>query len=1055
VSPTASLGSEAASAILVVEDDAQTAELERRALVRAGKRVRAVGEVRQALAAMAEESFSAILLDYRLPDGEPWPVLEAARQALPPIPVILVTAMGDERVAAEVIHRGGADYLIKTEGFWEHLTGAIERVLKVARIEQTNARLAALVESSDDAIFSQSLAGEILSWNAGAERLFGYTAGEAVGQPVALLFPAGGAVEAAAIAERTLRGETTRQLETVRIRKDGCPVEVSLTVSPVIDGGGAVVSAASICRDITSRKRAERRIAARNEITRAIAESTTVAGACPALLRGLCEGLGWRLGAMWVLDPGGGELRCAGEWHRDETLDALGAAMLQAARAPGSFPGESWAEGRVAVARDPLAGAAAELRRAAVEAGISGTLVFPVVARGEVRGMVELLGGGIAPVEPQLAEWLTAVGSQVGQFVDECLANERLRDSERWLRLALEAARMGVWDLDLASKECTRSLRHDQIYGYDELQPRWSTDIFARHVLSEDEPRVRAAFARALGTGELHLECRVRWPDGTVHWIAVEGKLLRDPAGRPMRLIGVITEITARKAAEEALRERAELDHTLFVGSPLPMWLYDVDTLRIRSVNDAAVRQYGWSREELLAMTLRDVRAPEDVPALHAAFSPELPSYHHAGIFRHRKKDGTPMRVDVHVADVWIGGRRSRLALLQDVTENQRLEEQLRQSQKMEAIGQLAGGIAHDFNNLLTIVNGYADHLLARSHAGAEGFDELSEIRQAGERAASLTRQLLSFSRRREVDLRILDLNSVVTDMNKLVRRLIGEHFELAVNLSPVLGTVRMDAGQLEQVIMNLAVNARDAMGEGGTLTIETSNVEVDEAFTRTHVGVTPGPYVVLSVTDTGCGMDEAVMRRIFEPFFTTKELGRGTGLGLATVFGIVEQSGGHIYVYSEQGRGSTFKVFLPRVDSDPSPRPERMTAGETRRGGETVLVVEDDEQVRRLTALILSQGGYHVLEAAGPERALAIVGERGGQIALIVSDVVMPGMDGPALVRRIAETRPELPALFLSGYTGRTVKQIGGLGGDAPFLEKPFTPQALLAKVRTVLDRG
>jgi len=745
--------------ILIVEDDPHTADLERRALMRAGQRVRIVGLVTQALAAMREETFAAILLDYRLPDGEPWPVLEAARRALPPIPVILVTAMGDERVAAEVLHRGGADYLIKTEGFWEQLTGAVERVLKVARIEQSNARLAALVESSDDAIFSQSLAGDILSWNSGAQQLFGYTAGEAVGKPVSLLSPPECREKDAAIAAGILRGEATRQLQTTRIRKDGSAVEVSLTVSPVLDAAEQVVSAACIARDITA------------------------------------------------------------------------------------------------------------------------------------------------------------------------------------------------------------------------------------------------------------------WQD-----------------------------------AQQALRQSAELDRALFIGSPLPMWLYDIDSLRILSVNDAAVVQYGYSSEELLTMSLHDIHSPETPPALDTEHG-EVPEYHRTGIFRHRRKDGTVIRVDVYVHDVWVAGRRSRLALLQDVTEHLKLEDQLRQSQKMEAIGQLAGGIAHDFNNLLTIVNGYTDILLARSRPGVEGYEELAEIRKAGERAASLTRQLLAFGRQRELDPKVIDLNSAVTDMDKLLRRLIGEQIELVVVPSPVLGSVRTDAGQIEQVIMNLAVNARDAMSGGGTLTIETANVEVDEGFTRSHVGVLPGPYVVLAVTDTGCGMDTETQQRIFEPFFTTKEPGRGTGLGLATVFGIVKQSGGHIYVYSEPDRGSTFKIYLPRVDSPPSPRLAGASARAGKARGETVLVVEDEEQVRRLTCIVLAEAGYVVLEAANPEQALTIADDRPARIDLLVTDVIMPGMVGPALVRQIALRRPGLKTLFLSGYTGRTVSQNGELDENAPFLEKPYTPQALLSKVRDVLD--
>jgi PAS domain S-box-containing protein len=1043
---------QAAGPILIVEDDIQTAELERRALVRAGKRVRTVGRVAQALEAMREESFAAILLDYRLPDGEPWPVLEAARRALPPIPVILVTAMGDERLAAEVLHRGGADYLIKAAGFWEQLTGAVERVQKVARIEQTNARLAALVESSDDAIFSQSLAGRILSWNAGAERMFGYAEAEVAGQPVSLLSPPDHAAEDAAIAAGILRGEATRQLETTRVRRDGSIVEVSLTVTPVLDSSGQVVSAASISRDITARKRTERRLEIRNAVTRAIAGSAALADAGPPLLRAFCEGLGWELGALWTLEPGGQTLRCAGHWHQPgEALAALAASWHDVARRRADFPDDATASSGVLFVPDLDQAPAGDLHRAAAAWGQGCALVIPITGRSELRGFIELLGSRRPRFEEQQSSWLTAIASQVGQFLEECMANDLLRESERWLRLALEAAGMGVWDLDLTSGESTRSLRHDQIFGYQTLQPRWSTEILVRHVLTEDRPRAEESFRRALEAGDLRLECRVRWPDESIHWIALEGQVLRDAQARPVRMIGVITEVTARKVAEEALRQSAELDRALFLGSPLPMLLYDIDSLRILSVNEAAVRQYGYERRELLAMTLHDISSAEDPPPLATA-QDEGPDYRRAGIFRHRKKDGSIVRVEIHVHDVWVGGRRSRLALLQDVTEHQKLEEQLRQSVKMEAIGRLAGGIAHDFNNLLTIVNGYSDHLLASSAPGREGYEELSEIRKAGEQAASLTRQLLAFSRPREGVATIVDLNSVVGDMDKLLRRLIGEHIALVLGRSPVLGNVRTDPGQIEQVVMNLAVNARDAMTGGGTLTIETANVEVDEVFARSHVDVVPGSYVMLTVTDTGCGMDDQTLPRIFEPFFTTKGPGYGTGLGLATVFGIVKQSAGHIYVYSEVGRGSTFKIYLPRVDAPPSQQPAEVAAGGLLAHGETVLVVEDQDQVRRLTCHVLRQAGYTVLEASTPEAALSIVREQAAEVDLVVTDVVMPEMDGPTLVREIAQLRPGLKTLFFSGYTGRTVTWIGRLDQEAPFLEKPFTPHALLSKVRQVL---
>jgi len=554
---------------------------------------------------------------------------------VPRIPVILVTAMGDERIAAEVIHRGGADYVIKTPGFWDQLAGALERVLRLSEAEQMNARLAAIVESSDDAIVSETREGIILSWNPGAERLYGYTAQETIGRSVDLLLPPDLPFEREGRRERAPAGAPTRQMETIRMRKDGSRVYVSATEFPIFDNSGQMIGSGTVSRDITERKR---------------------------------------------------------------------------------------------------------------------------------------------------------------------------------------------------------------------------------------------------------------------------------------------------------------------------------------------------------------------------------------------------------------------------------LEEQLRQAQKLEAIGQLTGGIAHDFNNIVTVIQGYTGMLLGNSSSHQPGYEELREIQIAGERAADLTRQLLAFSRKQKSLPRILDLNGVVSNLDRMLRRLIGENITLTTSLASNLDPVEADPGQLEQVIVNLVVNARDAMPGGGEVTIETSNVVLGEPQASPALGMKPGPYVRLQVRDTGTGMDTETLSHVFEPFFTTKEPGRGTGLGLATVFGVVKQSGGNVYVESEPGRGSVFKIFLPRAEGQAEPEPLRSEPSPTEvRGGEVVLVVEDDAAVRRLACQILAKRGYAVLEAADPDRGLEIARQRAQRIDLLVSDVVMPQMSGPDLARRVAELRPGTKVLFLSGYAGRVVAE-GGLDPNAPFLEKPFNPEDLLKKIREVL---
>ncbi len=393
-------------------------------------------------------------------------------------------------------------------------------------------------------------------------------------------------------------------------------------------------------------------------------------------------------------------------------------------------------------------------------------------------------------------------------------------------------------------------------------------------------------------------------------------------------------------------------------------------------------------------------------------------------------------------------------ALEAEVLERKRAEQELRQAQKMEAIGRLAGGVAHDFNNLLTAILGYGDLLYDALEESPALQDDAEEIRKAANRAASLTRQLLAFSRQDPVVSEIVDVNGLVSGMEKMLRRLIGEHVEVATALDPALSAVKGDPGQLEQVLLNLAINARDAMPEGGRLTIETTNVDVDESYSTSHSGlIQPGAYVLLSVSDTGIGMDEATRLRIFEPFFTTKEQGKGTGLGLSMVYGTVKQSGGFIWVYSEPDRGSVFKVYLP-VTAE-TPRSARISgpASSVMRGEETILLVEDEEPVRVLARRLLEDAGYRVLEARQGAEALGIAEAFTDPIHLLLTDTVMPGIGGPELAGRLAAFHPEARALFMSGYAGDAVQRHGSLAGGGPFLQKPFTASILTGRVRDALD--
>jgi hypothetical protein len=506
-------------------------------------------------------------------------------------------------------------------------------------------------------------------------------------------------------------------------------------------------------------------------------------------------------------------------------------------------------------------------------------------------------------------------------------------------------------------------------------------------------------------------------------------------------------EVNERKQANQALQESEARYRLLFAGNPQPMWVYDLETLAFLHVNDMACRHYGYSNAEFLAMTISDIR-----PTAAVSFSPN-PGLEQSGVWKHRKKDGKVIDVETTSHDFFVDGRAARLVLANDITERKRLEEQFRQAQKMEAVGRLAGGVAHDFNNLLTIIMGYSEIALGKLQPEDMLHGLVDEIQKAGRRAEMLTRQLLAFSRKQVLLPVVLNLTTLLTDMEKMLRRLIGEDVELKRTAGSDLWPVKADPGQMEQIIMNLAVNARDAMPQGGKLTIETANVVLDEQYASQHAGVRQGDYVLLAVTDTGCGMDEATKCRIFEPFFTTKGE-KGTGLGLATVFGIVKQSNGTIEVYSEAGLGTSFKVYLPKEQVEGSESKARPTSSAPLRGTETILLAEDDTGVRNLAAGILRNQGYKVIEACNGREALLVVEQSPEPIQLLVSDVVMPQMGGRQLVEQVLLLQPALKVLYLSGYTDDAIVHHGVLDSGTPFLHKPFSVEGLSQKVREVLDR-
>jgi PAS domain S-box-containing protein len=573
----------------------------------------------------------------------------------------------------------------------------------------------------------------------------------------------------------------------------------------------------------------------------------------------------------------------------------------------------------------------------------------------------------------------------------------------------------------------------------------------------EDRERIAAAIRRAhdpAGEGTFDVEQRIIRPDGEVRWLVTRSQTFFEGEGaarQPVRTVGAVLDVTERKRVEERLAEAQEIGG---FGS------FEVDVATgVGHCSPALLRIFGVETDEPL----------EDFPAF-------LRRHIHAGDrertdkartdlleeggsdeteFRYLHPDGRERVLHLRRRALrTVAGRVTRIiGTIQDVTELKQLEEQFLQAQKMEAIGRLAGGVAHDFNNLLTVINGLSELACHRMCPDDPNHNLIAQVLAAGERAAALTRQLLAYSRKQVLQPQVLDVNAQIGELSKMLLRLLGENVGLRLEADAALGLAKVDPGQFEQAVVNLAVNARDAMPGGGQLTIETRNADLDEAYVGQHPDAKPGRYVLVGVSDTGHGMDAATRTRIFEPFFTTKGPGRGTGLGLAMVYGFVKQSGGHIEVESTEGHGTTFKVYLPRTDETvPFDRPSQefaMLPG----GTETILLVEDQDAVRFFARHLLLSVGYTVLEARDGEEACRVAQQCQGPIHLLVTDVVMPRMGGPRLAELLTRDRPDLRVLFMSGHVDEGLKHTGVPEAGAPFLQKPFKPVRLARKVREVLD--
>jgi PAS domain S-box-containing protein len=635
------------------------------------------------------------------------------------------------------------------------------------------------------------------------------------------------------------------------------------------------------------------------------------------------------------------------------------------------------------------------------------------------------------------------------------LAVEALQASEQRHRRIVENTSEGIWTYDAEGITTFMNLRLASLLGYT-VEEAIGRPIYA-FVSEQNRQAARARVQRRqLGIAE-RLEAPLMRKDGSELWASFQANPMFDGEGRFEGGLALVTDVSAQRRADE---DRARLA-AIVESSEYAILSASLDGT-ITSWNRGAERLYQYSAAEITGQSMFLLVSPQmlgnEQSLLESAARGEAVLHHET---TRRRKDGSMVEVALTLSQIRdaAGTVIGVSKIVRDLTETRqteaalrRTEEQFRQAQKMEAVGRLAGGVAHDFNNLLSVVLSYSSFALEVLKDGDPLRADIEQIEIAGNRATELTRQLLAFSRQQVMQPRVVDLNQIISGMKAMLGRLLGEDIELTALMGADLGRVLADQGQLEQVVMNLAVNARDAMPDGGMLTIETVNIKLDSPYVGTHLGVAPGDYVMLAISDTGIGMDAATRARVFEPFFTTKERGKGTGLGLSTVFGIVEQSGGHVGVYSEPGRGCTFKIYLPRTDRV-APAAASAALPAMLRGSETILLVEDEQQVRTVACAILRRNGYNVLETSNGGEALLISQDFDAKIHLLLTDVVMPRMSGRRLAERIAPERAEMKLLFVSGYTDDAIVHHGVLDAGVAFLQKPFTPDALLRKVREVLD--
>jgi PAS domain S-box-containing protein len=1055
--------------LLILEDRPSDAELTLRELRRAGfapvwRRVETEADYLAAL----DPALDLILADYSMPQFDAPRALDLLRERELNIPFIIVSGTIGEEVAVAAMQRGATDYLLKDR--LARLGSAVTRALQQQqlraeklhmdqRLRESEFRFRALIEHSSDGIVVLAADATVLYASPSTTRILGYAGEAVVGRnSFALIHPDDQEQMRARMAELIERPHT-RVLAQCRLRHANgtwCWIEIAasnLLAEPGVEG--LVLN----YRDVTERMQAEQALREAETKYRTLVERIPAITYIAALddssstlyVSPQVEQILGFSQAEWIGDP----QRWLKQLHPRDFEQTLGdVARSRTSPIPISSEFRMLArDGRVVWFHD----------EAIVVQDDAGQ---PMFLQGVMFDITER-----KQAEQALAERvrLAALGGDVGLTLTTGDTIQRiLQHCVEFIVEHLDAAFARIWTLN---------------EGDEMLELQASAGIYPHR----DGPHSRVPVGK-FKIGKIAQEHRPHLTNTVVgdpdiddqEWAEREGMVAF--AGYPLivddRLLGVVAlfsrktlsqaAISAlgsvadtialgieRKRTEAALRQNYTLLHTVIEGSPDTIYVKDLQG-RYVMLNSAGALFMGLSVDDAIG---KDDSNFFSADAIHSIIerehqvitSGEVQTYEETttigGSTRTFLSTKAPYR-DYNGTTIGLIG------ISRDITERKRLEAQFLQAQKMESVGQLAGGVAHDFNNLLTAINGYAELALMALPADAKVRDDLQQIVKSASRAATLTRQLLAFARKQIMDPYVLNLNALIVDVDKLLQRLIGENIELVAHLAPDLGLVKVDPGQIEQVLVNLAVNARDAMPEGGKLTIETHNVTLEPDYAQQHIGVTPGAYILVAISDTGTGMDAETRRRIFEPFFTTKEPGRGTGLGLATCYGIVKQHGGNIWAYSEPGHGTTFKMYLPRADAPAEAWPPHDDESELPRGSEVVLLVEDEPTIRELAGRVLRAQGYTMLEASDGIMALRVLFEHtGAPIDLVVTDIIMPQLSGTALVAQIKASYPGIKSLFMSGYTDDAIIHHGRVEAGIAFLQKPFSPAALARKVREVLD--